>query len=147
MKFVDRKSAPRGESSRHGIKKYLVSRNGTQSSSPGVSPPPWSAGISSLAGIGKLILETQSLRGKILVSKNLVAAIEQPSPKAGALPPAHRHDLDDDRANAPVNARLDVTSRCEQEHNLRPTVSVLGGTSENSPAPFNTGTVRYEPAS
>jgi hypothetical protein len=85
-------------------------------------PSPWSAGIIDLGGISKLILEAQSLRGKILVSKNLVAAIEEPSPKTDALPPAHRHDLDDDRANAPVNARLDVTSRCEQEHNLRPRI-------------------------
>src|SRR6266576_7038565 len=50
------------------------------------TPPPWSAGIISLAGIGKLILETQSLRGKILVSKNLVPCSEEQSSKTGCSP-------------------------------------------------------------
>ena len=53
------------------------SENGTACSSGGYPPPPRISGIIELAGNRKLNLAPQSLRGKILVSKNLVAAAEE----------------------------------------------------------------------
>ena len=53
-------------------------------SAPGVPPSPWSTGIIDLAGNGKLILEAQPLRGKILVSKNLEPGWKNRVPKREA---------------------------------------------------------------
>jgi hypothetical protein len=83
MKFVDGKVRCQESPGATGSRNIWFPEMGLRPRRPGYPPPPGFAGISSLAGISELILETQSLRGKILVSKNLAPPMEEWSSETG----------------------------------------------------------------
>jgi hypothetical protein len=90
------------------------------------APSPRSTGIMDIGGNPKLNLGAQSLRGKILVSKNLASAHRGTEFHYGTIRIStyrhgFEHDLDhDDDPMVAVNARSDVTRACGNKNRKRP---------------------------